>query len=194
MNCAEWFIVAVMTVFTAACLVVNVRTGKIPNWLTIPALGLGLLARTVLGGCGYFDAPTVLGGLEASALGFATGFGLLLILLVIGGSGGGDVKMMSALGAWLGVKLVVAVFLTSAAVTVVIMGAAMLYNAGLRSWASIRRGSAAADSSKGKKAGGRKKTGLLSSKVLPYGVPLAVATWIVLAYRCYAGNLFLVTF
>lgn len=61
----------------------DVRTGRIPNWLTVPALVLGCL----LGG--------PLGTLAGGALPFW--------LWSRGELGGGDVKAMAAIGAWLGV-------------------------------------------------------------------------------------------
>ena len=70
------------------------RTKKIPNWLTVPAAVLGLayhLARAAAasGRCGPWP-------------GSAIGFGLLLLPWLLGGGGMGDVKMLAALGTWLG--------------------------------------------------------------------------------------------
>jgi len=82
--------VLVVGAFTAVAAVSDLRTRRLPNWLTVPAFAAGLLAHTVVNG---------FAGLGFALLGFATGFGLLLVLWLIGGGGGGDVKLMGALGA-----------------------------------------------------------------------------------------------
>jgi prepilin peptidase CpaA len=66
---------------------------RIPNWLTVPAAAMALLYHTL--------APHGIGPLLALA-GFAVGFSLLLLPWLLGGGGMGDVKMLAALGAWLG--------------------------------------------------------------------------------------------
>lgn len=43
-------------------------------------------------------------GAKMSALGLVVGLGLLFIPWMLGGIGGGDVKLLAALGAWLGPK------------------------------------------------------------------------------------------
>jgi prepilin peptidase CpaA len=52
-------------------------------------------------------------GLGASLLGLAVGFSLLLVPYVVGGGGAGDVKLLAALGAWLGWQLVLVAFVMS---------------------------------------------------------------------------------
>jgi prepilin peptidase CpaA len=83
---------------------IDARTGHIPNWLTLGGLGL---------------APPVMFVLEASAHGpraglVAAGLSLLgaaicgvppFIAFVTGSMGGGDVKLLAALGAILGPRL-----------------------------------------------------------------------------------------
>jgi prepilin peptidase CpaA len=66
---------------------------RIPNWLTYSGLIAALIVRVGLGGW-----PGLRGGL--AGLLFAGGIFLLLFLL--GGMGGGDVKLMAAVGAWVG--------------------------------------------------------------------------------------------
>ena len=81
---------AIVVLFTLICLVMDVRSGRLPNWLTVPMFALGLLVHT---------AANRWPGLQFSFFGFATGFGVLVVLWLFGGGGGGDVKMMTALGA-----------------------------------------------------------------------------------------------
>ena len=80
-------------VFVALCCAGDLRTRRIPNWLTLPALVLGLTLHVVLLG---------LPGLVASLSGVAVVTALLLPSFALGGIGGGDVKMMAAVGALLG--------------------------------------------------------------------------------------------
>ena len=71
----------------------DVRSYRIPNLLTLPALAAALVVSPWCGAAG--------GSLEAM-LGAATGFALLLLPYAVGGMGAGDVKALMALGAWLG--------------------------------------------------------------------------------------------
>jgi len=81
------------------------RGQRIPNWLTYSGLIAGLVVRIGLGGW------TELSGGLAGML-FAGGIFLLLFLL--GGMGGGDVKLMAAVGAWVGVAQVGILLIMSA--------------------------------------------------------------------------------
>lgn len=75
----------------------DVRTRRIPNWLTFPAALGGLLATTVAHG-----GP----GTVASAAGFLLGLALFFPIFYLKGLGAGDVKLMGALGAWLGTSCI----------------------------------------------------------------------------------------
>jgi prepilin peptidase CpaA len=61
--------------------------------LTVPAGIAGVLLHTGFGG---------LSGAGTGVGGAAVGFGLFFPLFALGGMGAGDVKLMAALGAWLG--------------------------------------------------------------------------------------------
>jgi prepilin peptidase CpaA len=75
----------------AAAAVLDLTTGKVPNGLTYPATALGLAFGLTLGGWW---------GLGESALGFAVAFVPLFVLYRMGaGLGGGDVKLLGAMGA-----------------------------------------------------------------------------------------------
>ncbi len=80
---------------TVAC-VTDLRSGRIPNWLTSPAICLGLLMHGILGGRA---------GLIESLLGLLAGAAVPAILYrsTQGRAiGGGDAKLFAALGALLG--------------------------------------------------------------------------------------------
>jgi prepilin peptidase CpaA len=65
----------------------------------------GLLYHVIVGG------PTALAG---SALGLLFGFAVLLLFYTMGAMGAGDVKLMAAIGSWLGLPLTFYVFIASA--------------------------------------------------------------------------------
>ena len=73
------------------------RGHRIPNWLTYSGLGAALVVRTGLGGW-----TELRGGLAGMLL----AGGIFLLLFLIGGLGGGDVKLMAAVGAWVGMAQV----------------------------------------------------------------------------------------
>src|SRR3982751_5850643 len=90
----------------------DVRTRRIRNWLTF-SLALCGLAQS------FAPNPTV-APMDA-ALGLLTGFALTVPLFAIGALGGGDVKLMAAIGAWLGPWPALQVFLGRAVVGMVIV-------------------------------------------------------------------------
>ena len=90
----------------------DVRCSRIPNWLTYSGLLAALIIRGALLGW-----P----GLKAGLLGVVAAAGLFYILFLVGGMGGGDVKLMAAVGASVGVGQAVAL-LISAAVTGGLLG------------------------------------------------------------------------
>jgi prepilin peptidase CpaA len=71
----------------------DLKTRKIPNYLTLGAALSGLL---------YNLACSGLDGLTNGFLGLLLGFGFLILPYILGGMGAGDVKALAALGAWLG--------------------------------------------------------------------------------------------
>ena len=79
----------------------DLKTHKIPNYLTFGAALAGLAYNLIFHG---------LGGLGDGILGMLLGFGLLIVPYLMGGMGAGDVKALAALGAWLGPRLTFILF------------------------------------------------------------------------------------
>jgi len=77
----------------AAAALWDVRTGRIPNALTLPLLAAALARSALAGGW------PGLGGAAAAGFLVSLPFG---VLYAMGAGGAGDAKLMAALGAWLG--------------------------------------------------------------------------------------------
>jgi len=84
---------------------VDLRTRRVPNALTLTASALGLTSAAA--GAGEV-------ALGAAFAGFLLGLAVMLPGHLLGGTGGGDVKLMGALGTWVGPALILRVFLYSA--------------------------------------------------------------------------------
>jgi prepilin peptidase CpaA len=113
-------IVTTAVVFVALCVVVDVRTRRIPNVVSGPGMLLGIVLNTVYLG---------MSGLLVSLTGLVVVIGLLIWPFTMGGIGGGDVKMMGAIGALLGPRLAV----MGLCAGMIMGGAAMV-------WHLLRRG------------------------------------------------------
>ncbi len=85
--------------------VTDVRHKRIPNWLTYSGMVAGLAVRLAL--LGWL-------GLRGGLAGMFLAGGIFFVLFVLGGVGGGDVKLVAAVGAWAGVVQVGIVLLVSA--------------------------------------------------------------------------------
>lgn len=84
--------VATLTIALVAC-VTDLRSRRIPNVLTFAAAGAGIVFHAVMPG-----GESVM----SAALGWLVGVGIFFVPFALGGLGGGDVKLLGALGAWLG--------------------------------------------------------------------------------------------
>jgi len=73
------------------------KRGLIPNLITVPAALLGVALNGIAGGWE---------GLAFGLQGLAVGFGILLLPCLLGRTGGGDVKLLAAFGAFLGTAAV----------------------------------------------------------------------------------------
>ena len=114
----------VLAAVLIAASVTDIRCGKIHNVVTYPAVFAGLVGHTVVGGLMGDGGRTTL-GLAGAALGLAVGFGPLLLVWLAGGIGGGDAKLMAAVGALTGwnftIRAMFCGFLVAALMAVFVM-------------------------------------------------------------------------
>ena len=96
----DWWLVGMVLVAAG----LDLRTRRIPNWLTVSGFAMALAFRLPQGGGAFFD------GLAAGLIAFA----ISLPFFALGGLGGGDVKLLAAVGAFLGIdRLWTALFVTA---------------------------------------------------------------------------------
>lgn len=95
--------VTLILVFTST--VFDIWTRRIPNYLTLTMLIVGLGTNFIYSG---------IHGLSDSFLGAVIGISLLFIPFVLGGIGAGDVKLLGAIGALNGLNFAFLTFLYSA--------------------------------------------------------------------------------
>jgi len=86
-------VLALAILIAAIAAYTDLRSRRIPNWLTVPGLLAGVALNTVLSG---------LHGLKYSLLGAGVGLAALLPFVLLHSLGGGDWKLAGALGASLG--------------------------------------------------------------------------------------------
>src|SRR5690349_21953335 len=89
-------IIGTLVLVLAVAAAVDLRVRRIPNLVSGPAMVAGLVLNTL-----YFGAD----GLGASVAGLVVAGAVLLAPFALGGIGGGDVKLMGAVGALLGPRL-----------------------------------------------------------------------------------------
>ena len=166
------FVIAV-GLFTAVAAVVDLRIHRIPNYLTVPAAVLGIAYH------GF--APAGLGMLAGLA-GFGVGFCLLLLPGLLGGGGMGDVKLLAALGAWLGPIMTLIAFAASIICAALLAFAIMLNSAMTLGVLKTERRYLASRRPRNK-SGQRR-----AARILPFAVPVAVGTWALLAWMLVVGG------
>ena len=96
----KWLLVIACT--AVAC-VTDLRSMRIPNWLTLPMLAGGLIVAGAMGG---------LHGLLLALAAAAIAGSVFVFGYVAFGGGAGDAKLMMACGAWLGVETSILLMLT----------------------------------------------------------------------------------
>lgn len=86
----QWEQVVLLVSVVAVCVATDIALAKIYNFVVVPAALAGIGLNAFLSGwSGVWD----------SGLGLGLGFGLFAILFAMGAVGGGDVKLIAAIGA-----------------------------------------------------------------------------------------------
>jgi prepilin peptidase CpaA len=153
---------AALTVLLAAAAWTDYRSRRIPNALTVSGLAGALLLRALVG------PEAIVEGLVGALLAFV----LTLPLLMLGVMGGGDVKLLIAIGAFMGPR-----HFLWAAVLIAIIGGMMavvdagrrgvllpvLFNCGqiMKHWATFGR------------RGANRSFASVGAMTIPYGVAIA---------------------
>ena len=116
----------------------DTRRAKIPNRLCVTILVLGLLMNAVRAGwlasadkpLWIFDSGSVglgiLDGLFFAIAGFLVAFTAMFLIWIFGSCGGGDVKLLAAVGAWVGIGGFLYIWLASALILFIWMAARLV--------------------------------------------------------------------
>lgn len=115
-----FFIGAVLVASLGA--ITDVRSARLPNRLTYSALIVALVLRTAMMGWT---------GMKSGAIGIGIAGGLFCVLYAIGAMGGGDMKMMAAVGAWVGSAHILTVLIAIALAGGVLALVSMIFNKNL---------------------------------------------------------------
>lgn len=101
----------------------DLRSRRIPNWLTVPGAVVGVGLNTFFSGWA---------GLRASLLGVLVGLGLLLPFVLLRSLGAGDWKLAGAVGAFAGPRLLVDLLIASVFVAGLMAVALIVYKGRVR--------------------------------------------------------------
>lgn len=151
-----------------AAIVDDLARRRISNWIPVVAL---------LSGFAVHSLETGWRGALSSAAGASTGGAVFLLFYLLGGLGGGDIKLMAGFGAVLGTARVLEAALWTAACGGVIAAAVIAFRAVRRFWNP--RGRAASGI-------GANPTPELDS--IPYAPAIAIGAWLSLISHAPSGQ------
>jgi len=158
------YIAAILIAIAAG--ITDLRSRRIPNWLTVSGAALGLATNTFV-----YRAP----GLKPALLGLGLGLALLLPFVLIRSLGAGDWKLAAALGACLGPHSLLNVLIAAVLLAGVMALAVVIYQGRLReTLLNIGRMLAALFSLR--LPGAEVSLDNPKSSKIPFGVALALAT------------------
>ena len=103
---------APLTAMLAVAAFIDWRQRRIPNWLTVVMMASGLAGSLLPGNV----IPP-----STAFIGLLVGFAIPFVLFVMGALGGGDVKLLAGVGAWLGPIGVIKIFLIECIVGMIIV-------------------------------------------------------------------------
>jgi len=142
-----------------AAMIDDLARRQIANWIPLSALAAGF---------GWQIGQSGLNGLLYAGIGTAAGFAVFLIFYLLGGMGGGDVKLMAGFGALLGFHQLISAALWTA-------GVGGLIAVGVLSVRAVRRALG------GTKGAAAKQEPAEDS--IPYAPAIALGVWLSLAAR-----------
>ena len=151
MNAQVWIAILV----GLAAMIDDLARRQIANWIPLSALAAGF---------GWQIGQSGLNGLLYAGIGTVAGFAVFLVFYLLGGMGGGDVKLMAGFGALLGFNQLISAALWTAGVGGVIA-------AGVLGVRAVRR------------ALGRTTSATASQDSIPYAPAIALGVWLSLAAR-----------
>jgi prepilin peptidase CpaA len=161
------FIVGV-GLLTSIAAYTDTRFWKIPNKLTVPFFVMGLIYQVAFWGWN---------GLGDGLGGFALGFGTYLLLFLVAGGGGGDVKLMGSISVWMGIKMTLLLMIFSTLIVIVDVAIVTLYKVvryGTKKWKQQHLAT-------GKQT--RKPETIAEKQArrfLPFAVPVGTAAWLLM--------------
>ncbi|MFN7935859.1 MAG: prepilin peptidase [Bryobacteraceae bacterium] len=160
---------AALAALVVLAAVLDFRSRTVPNWLTVSGAVTGVALHAALSGWG---------GLKFSLLGLGLGFLIFLPLFALRGMGGGDVKLMAAIGAMAGVSNTFVIFILTAVLGGMLAIGMLLWKGGMgRTLRNV--GHILSQLGKGKAPhAGRPELDIdqSSSLKLPYAIPMALGT------------------
>ncbi len=171
MDMRQLLVVLPLFMLLAWAATIDIRSRRIPNWITLVLMISGLLQN------GFSQGSISLG---QSWGGLGLGFTLTFILFALGAMGGGDVKLFAGIGAWVGPARITEIFAAAALAGMVIV----LYQALrqrrvtslMRNSAVIVLNAASGDLSCPKETDAKTP----AEERLPYAVPTLIATFLVM--------------
>jgi prepilin peptidase CpaA len=155
---------------------IDYKERRVPNWLNAAIAVAGFAAQAW-----FFQWS----GVQAGLLGLLVGFGVLIVPWLMHGMGAGDVKLMMAIGVWLGPGLTALSFCVGAIVGGIV-AMIMILSTG-RYWQARANLATIMCKMSSRQTlfsefGSAKSFGT-TSQLLPYGVPLTIGTLMVLGWQ-----------
>jgi len=162
--------VCIAIVIGIAATVEDLARRRISNWICVAALCAGLVLHITSAGWR--------GGVS-SLLGAITGFFVFLIFYLLGGMGGGDVKLMAGFGAVLGVQRLLEAALWTAALGGVFAATAIGFSA-LRGMIQVWRHREPRNENEASniESGSMKSASKRRLESIPYAPAIAVGAWL----------------
>lgn len=189
-----WIFCGVLFLLTCVAAWTDTRKAIVPNRLTVLILILGLVANVIRGvwlaaenrplPLSWFDSDSewlgALNGFLFGLTGFAVAFAIMFAIWIFGLCGGGDVKLLGAVSAWVGFMIFPYIWVASVFVLFFWM-LARIFSGGL-SPRKLKRAVEKLQEQKQDRAAGKAPV-LKRGKVrATYSLPLAIATAAVLLY------------